>query len=78
LVLRTNVIAFNYKLLQNATNLCNFINFMMLGEPWMYTAWNSAEPSGIGGFAGSYGASAIEWDWKEREENETSYFVCES
>ena len=51
---------------------------MLLGEPWGYTAWNSGEPSGNGGFMGIYGGPGIEWNWKERGETENSYLLCES
>jgi len=48
------------------------------GEPWGYTAWNSGEPSGNGGFMGIYGGPGIGWNWKERGETENSYLLCES
>ena len=54
------------------------LNVLLLGEQWSYTAWASGEPSGHGGFAGSFGEPGIQWDWKERGEEEVSYFICES
>ena len=51
---------------------------IVIGEPWGYTAWNSGEPSGHGGFLGVYGGAGNEWNWKERQETEKSYCLCES